>query len=265
MMKKYLVLLFMFCFIFPVILQAYTPPRTSNGFELHKAGSTIEIRKGRVKPATVFTKGMLLHIDTGNWIEPAVTSDVDIIGVANQSLTVLQNPAAEWTEIEYVYAPDAVWRCSVTGYVDFTCDNTLGTNTTTVIVSGSLTATNNYYRYGLVYIYEGTNAGEIREAVTSTAATTQITVTDPLPAACDTTSKGLFIGPKDGTSLGGITQGRKGVEVDSTSLLIDVSQTLASEAGPLSIPMDMPLIKQLLKLGMLPCFIYHADYKRKDT
>jgi len=113
------------------------------------------------------------------------------------------------------------------------------------------TSTDNDWRGALLYIYEGTNAGCLRTVTSYTGSSDTLTVTEPFPAACDTTTKYILLGYGAVSGDNVINIGKVGVDlVDANT--IDSNATIASEAGPLVVlPTPIEEIKNLMLRVML--------------
>jgi hypothetical protein len=242
-----------------------------DGFKKSTGDSSFVIRKAIAKRNTAFTKGMLLNRGADNLLAPATTNDTKIVGICNQDLAAADNPTAGNTELEYVEInPNDVLLANFDGMLDFTVDNVSGTSTTTKLHSASFNLTDNYLRYGLLYIYEGKNAGQLRMVSASATADDSVTITEALPETPDTTTKGIILATQQAADEG-ITQGVRGVDINDNAALssinrpIKIDSTIASEAGPLAVVMDWKLIEYYVPKGVLPVKVIKGDQYRKDV
>jgi len=173
---------------------AHTASRISIGFEpiYNKTVTTIPNPVAyELTPNTAFAQGDMVVLTGGKVAKAAAGSVTAILGVMAESILAADNPAAGLTYGKVYDHPDNVYRCTFSGQLDSTVDS----GTTTTIVDAALsTATDDIWNGALVYFYEGTNAGCVRTVSDFDHASDTLTVTYPLPAAPDTTSKYIILG-----------------------------------------------------------------------
>lgn len=210
---------------------AYTASRTTNGFEL--IGNLLNVtdngREYELTPNTAFSKGDMVVLTNGK-VAKAAANAANVLGVMAESITAADNPATGLTYGKVYDNPFNIYRCS---FADQTDSTATGGTTTTLIDTGLATSTDDVWNGALLYIYEGTNAGCIRTVSDFTGSTRLMTWTNPMPAACDTTSKYIVLGAGGGAS-DSINAGSVGVDLKDENT-IDANATIASEAGPLAV------------------------------
>ena len=212
---------------------AYTASRTTNGFEL--IGNLLNVtdngREYELTPNIAFVKGDMVVLTNGK-VAKAAANAANVLGVMAESITAADNPATGLTYGKVYDNPFNVYRCSFADQVDGTA--TSGSTTTLADTTGlNAISTDDYLNGALLYIYAGTNAGCIRTVSDFTGSTRLMTWTNPMPAACDTTSKYIVLGA-GGAASDSINAGSVGVNLKDENT-IDAKATIASEAGPLAV------------------------------
>ncbi len=208
---------------------SFSASRTTQGFELvgNLSGVADNGTKWEMTPSLAVVAGDMLIL-TNNKVAAAVASSSNILGVAAETKT------ADDTDVTYllVYThPDNIYECSCSDMHD----NTVDSATTTTIVDAELTMSADDDCNGArLYIYEGTNAGLVRTVSDFDESDDTITFTDPLPVACDTTSKYLLYGECDdpGTTPSVINIGTPGVNLKDCNT-IDADAAVDAVDGPL--------------------------------
>jgi hypothetical protein len=210
---------------------AYTAKRTTQGFEyignlLHQEDAGMDFE---LTPNTAFTKGDMVVLTNGK-VAAAAANATNVLGVMAESITAAENPAAKTTKGKVLINPFNIYRCSFADHKDGTAT---GGSTTTLADTGLATSNDDYWNGALLYIYEGTNAGCIRTVKDYTATGDILTVEEPFPASCDTTSKYILLGAA--AAAGDVINvGSVGVDLKDENT-IDANATVASEAGPLAV------------------------------
>jgi len=223
--------------------------RTTDGFEL--VGNMLNVSDNGVEyeltPNTAFTKGDMVVLTYGK-VAAAAANATNVLGVIAETFTTSTNPSATTTKGKIYTNPFNIYRCTFAGHTDSTAT---GGTTTTLLDTALSTSTDNDWRGALLYIYEGTNAGCLRTVTSYTGSSDTLTVTEPFPAACDTTTKYILLGYGAVSGDNVINIGKVGVDlVDANT--IDSNATIASEAGPLVVlPTPIEEIKNLMLRVML--------------
>lgn len=233
---------------------ALTATRVTDGFEL--VGNLLALTDNGVDyeltPNTAFSKGDMVVLTYGK-VAKAAANAANVLGVMAETFTTTTNPAAKTTKGKVYDNPFNIYKCSFSDHADSTAT---GGTTTTLIDTALSTSTDNDWRGALLYVYEGTNAGCLRTVTSYTGATDTLTVTEPFPAACDTTSKYIMLGLGGAAANDVINLGKVGVDLKDENT-IDANATIASEAGPLVVmPTSIEDIKNLILRVMIRKHLY---------
>lgn len=158
-----------------------------------------------------------------------------------EAFTTSTNPSAAKTYGKVWDNPFNVYRCT---FADHT-DSTATSGSTTTLADTTLgTSADDKWNGALLYIYDGANEGELRTVKDYTGATDLLTVEDPYPVACDTTTKYIMLGLATGTA-DVINIGKVGVDLKDENT-IDANADVTSEAGPMVVlPTPLEDIKNL--------------------
>ena len=224
-----------------------TTARTTAGFEpiYNKSlGAVPNPVEYELTPNTAFSRGDMVVITNGKIAKAAanagLTYATKVVGVMAESFTTATNPTASKTFGRVYDHPDNVYRCSFSDQVDSTADS----GTTTTIVDATLsTATDDIYNGALLYIYEGTNVGEVRTVSDFDHGTDTLTVAPAFPSAIDTTSKYIM--------LAGGNEADDSINVGSVGTNIKDENTIDGDGRRLS--SDVP------QGPLTPIAIYPAD------
>jgi len=216
-----------------------TTARTTCGFEpiYNKTLNAIPNPVAyELTPNTAFSKGDMVVLTDGKVAKAAanagLTYATKVLGVIAESFTTSTNPTGSKTFGKVYDHPDNVYRCSFSDQVDSTVDS----GTTTTIVDAALsTATDDIYNGALLYVYEGTNIGEIRTVTDFDHASDTLTVAPAFPAAPDTTTKYIMLaGANEADDA--INVGLPGVNIKDENTVDGNGRRLSSDVmqGPLT-------------------------------
>jgi hypothetical protein len=186
-----------------------------------------------LSPSTAFTIGNVVYMPTPTNAGAGrvtncsgTTPSLGILGIIGVSVstTVATDTVGANGATSLVTAPVYtnrynVWRVSVTGQIDGTA--TAGSTTTLVDSTGLASTTANAYGGGVLWIYAGTNMGQMR-TITSFSAHTATWI-NPMAAACDTTTKYIVFGGGSAAGYSGINKGSYVQMGSGSCALIDVS------------------------------------------
>ena len=165
---------------------------------------------------------------TAGKVAKAAAGATNVLGVAAETLTA---HATDVTPILVYDNPFDVFLCSVADQFDGTADS----GTTTTIVDATLTQdTNDDWKGARLHVYEGTNKGCVRTISAFTAASDRLTWIDPMPAACDTTTKFILFGEGDEAGASTINIGTPGVDLKDENT-IDANAPVDAVDGPLAV------------------------------
>ena len=198
---------------------AYTAPRVSQGFEyignlMQAPGEDPGLFE--LVPNTAFSMGNAVYIPaptnagTGKATNcsgstPA-TGILGVIGVPVSTTTGTQtipvNGSTSLVQAPVMTNRYNIYRVTFSGHIDGTA--TSG-STTTLGDTANITSGTNYTAGGAIWIYAGTNAGQIRTI--SSQSTTTVTWINPMPAAIDTTSKYILLPGAQSAAYTGINVG----------------------------------------------------------
>jgi len=213
---------------------AHTASRTSIGFEpiYNKTVTTIPNPVAyELTPNTAFAKGDMVALVGGKIALATAASVTNIVGVMAESIAQAANPTTGLTYGKVYDHPDNVYRVT---FVDHRDGTATGGSTTTLADTG-ITTTDDFFNGALLYIYAGTNAGCVRTVSDTTKTGSILTFTNPMPAACDATSKYILLGA--GTEDGDyINVGAGGIVLkDEDSIDADADRYTAAtgKVGPL--------------------------------
>lgn len=209
---------------------ALTASRTTNGFEL--IGNLMHVTDNgtnyELTPNTAFVKGDMVVLTNGK-VAKAAANAANVLGVMAESVAAADNPATGLTYGKVYDNPFNIYRCS---FVDHTDSTATGGTTTTLVDTALSTSNDDYWNGALLYVYDGTNKGCTRTVSDYTGSSDTITFTNPMPAACDTTTKYIILGAAGSADV--INVGSVGVDLKDENT-IDGNATVGSEAGPLAV------------------------------
>jgi len=231
-----------------------TSTRATSGFEL--AGNILGITDIGVEyeltPNTAFSKGDMVVLTAGK-VAKAAANAANVLGVMAESFTTATNPSAATTKGKVYDNPFNVYKCT---FADHTDSTATGGTTTTLVDTALSTSDNDYWNGALLYVYEGTNAGCLRTVKDYTGVSDTLTVEEPFPAACDTTTKYILLGAAGSGDV--INIGAVGVDLKDENT-IDANATIGSEAGPLVVlPTQLDDIKNLSLRVMIRKHLYNG-------
>jgi hypothetical protein len=206
---------------------SFTASKTTKGFELvgNKLGIPDNGVKYEMTPSLAVKEGDML-IMTNSKAALAVAGSADILGVAAETKTA---HATDYNEILVYDNPFNIYECSCSDMQDKTCT---GGSTTTLVAQMAVHDTNDDHNGGFLHIYEGTNKGHSRTVSDYTHADDTLTVVDPFPAACDTTTKFIFFGEGEEAGASTINVGTVGVNLKDENT-IDADAAVDAVDGPL--------------------------------
>lgn len=220
---------------------AYVAPRVSQGFEY--IGNLMQApgedpQSFELTPNTAFTMGNAVYIPASGSAGAGKVTNCSgstpasgILGIipaniftATPTQGVTTQPVNTSTALvtsQIMTNRYNIYRVTFSGHIDSTA--TSG-STTTLADTVGLTSGTNFYAGGAIYIYAGTNAGQIRTI--SSQATQTLTWINPMPAPIDTTSKYILL-PGAGSSA------YTGINVGSyVQLATGSASTIAVNANP---------------------------------
>lgn len=204
--------------------------RTTAGFE--KVGNLMNVTDNgteyELTPNTAFSRGDMVVLTAGK-VAKAAAGATNVLGVMAESFTTATNPSADCVKGKVFDNPFNIYRCTFADHLDSTAT---GGTTTTLVDTALSTSSDDDWNGALLFIYDGTNKGCIRTVKDYTGTSDTLTVEDPFPAACDTTTKYILLGA--GGSGDVINVGSIGVDLKDENT-IDANATIANEAGPLAI------------------------------
>lgn len=208
--------------------------RVTAGFEpvRHLKNQPMVPHDYELTPNTAFSKGDAVVLTAGK-VAKAAPGATNVLGVMAESFTTTTNPSGKTTFGRVYDDPDIVFRCTFADHRDGTATG----GSTTTLVDATLGGSDNDWNGALLHIYDGANAGLTRTVKVYTAASGTLTVEEPFPVACDTTSKYILLGA--GGAGGVINVGSIGVNLKDENT-IDANASIASEAGPLKVEKIYP-------------------------
>lgn len=211
--------------------------RITDGFELigNLMGYAENPDEWELTPNTAFSKGDMVVLTAGK-VAKAAAGATNVLGVIAESFTTATNPSGATTKGKVYTNPFNIYRCSFTDHIDSTAT---GGTTTTLVDTTLAASTDDYWNGALLYIYEGTNKGCLRTVKDYTGSTDTLTVEEPFPAACDTTTKYILLGAAGSGDV--INKGSIGVNLKDENT-IDANATIGSEAGPLLVKAIHPAL-----------------------
>lgn len=233
-----------------------TATRVTEGFELvgNLLGLTDNGVEHELTPNTAFSKGDMVVLTYGK-VAKAAANAANVLGVMAETFTTATNPAAATTKGKVYTNPFNIFKCTFSDHTDSTAT---GGTTTTLLDTALSASTDNDWRGALLYVYAGTNAGSLRTVTSYTGATDTLTVTEPFPAACDTTTKYILLGAGGAANNDVINVGKIGVDLKDENT-IDANATIASEVGPLVVmPTSLDDIKNLILRVMIRKHLYNG-------
>lgn len=207
---------------------AFAASRTTQGFELigNLMGVPDNGTEYELTPSLAVSKGDMLVL-TNMKVAKAAASATYVLGVAAETKTA---HATNLTKILVYDNPYNIYECSCSDMQDKTC--TAGT-TTTLVAQMAVHDTDQDHRGGFLYVYDGTNKGCSRTVSAYTHANDTLTVANPFPAACDTTTKFIFFGEGEEAGASVINVGTVGVNLKDENT-IDADAAVDQIDGPLT-------------------------------
>ena len=206
---------------------AFSASRTTQGFEL--VGNLLGIPDNgtayEMTPSLAVKKGDMLVLTNGK-VALAAAKATNVLGVAAETKTA---HATTRTDILVYDNPFNLYDCSCSDMQDKTCT---GGTTTTLVAQMDNHDTDDDHKGGFLYIYEGTNKGHSRTVSAYTHADDTLTVAEPFPQACDTTTKFIFFGEGDEAGASVINVGTVGVDLKDENT-IDANAAVDQVDGPL--------------------------------
>ncbi len=207
---------------------AFAASRTTQGFELvgNLMGVPDNGTEYEMTPSLAVVKGDMLVLTAGK-VALAAAGATNVLGVAAETKTA---HATELTKILVYDNPFNIYECSCSDMQDKTCT---GGTTTTLIAQMDVHDADDDHNGGYLYVYEGTNKGHGRTVSDYTHADDTLTVANPFPAACDTTTKFIFFGEGDDGGASVINVGTVGVNLKDENT-IDANAAVDNVDGPLA-------------------------------
>lgn len=216
---------------------AYTAPRTSQGFELigNMFGPAPNPNYYILTPNTAFKKGDMVCLTNG-MVAKAAANATDVLGVMAQSYSTTDNPSGKTTYGAVYDNPYNIYRCTFTDHRDATAT---GGSSTTLVDTNLSTSSDDVWNGAMLWIYEGSGAGDVRIVKDYTGATDTLTVEEPFSATPDTTSKYILLG-EAGAAGDVIYPGATGVDLKDENT-IDANAANKDGDGPLAVlSIDFP-------------------------
>lgn len=224
---------------------AHSASRTTQGFERirNQLGTLGPPHEYELTPSLAVKEGMMVVLTAGK-VAKAAAGATNVLGVAAATVTA---HATNVTEIPVYDNPFDVFLGSFADQFDGVA--TAGT-TTTIVCQLPIHDTDNDWKGALLYVYEGTNKGCTRTISAYAHATDTLTWIDPMPAACDTTTKFIILGEGDEAGASTINVGTPGVNLKDENT-IDANAPVDAVDGPLAVvaihPRDLMMEVVIIK------------------
>lgn len=233
---------------------ALTASYTTRGFEFvrNTMGLPAVAVAYEMTPGITINQGDMVVLTAGK-VAKAAAGATNVLGVAAETKT---SAAGTKTMIRVYDNPFNVYRCTFADHIDSTAT---GGSTTTIVDTNGLASfgTNDAFKGGLVYVYDGAGKGSIRTVTAFDGTTKTLTVGEAFPAAINTTSKYVLLGA-GGAANDAINIGKAGVDLKDENT-IDANATTASEAGPLVVvPTPDEDIKNLILHVMIRKHLFNG-------
>ena len=201
-------------------------PRTTQGFEL--IGNLMQVvdngSEWEITPSLALKQGDAVVLTAGK-VAKAAAGATNILGVMAEAVTA----HATTKTMGRVYThPYNVYRVSFVDHFDGTAT---GGTTTTLVAQLPVHDTDDDWNGALLYVYAGTNKGQERIISDYAHGTDTLTWTEPMPAACDTTTKFIILGEGDEAGASVIHRGTVGINLKN-EYSVDANAAVDAVDGP---------------------------------